>query len=137
MNKAKVKGDWTVMWRLHDIVPGATYLEFVAQDMADRMKEILEEHASVTKRMQVWVDNGDSEQFIKLETRFTSKMAVMDFLESEQGIGWEQVGQFLFHELTFLYSEPNILDAPQFRKPGKPVEICMKLTDSRKQLIEH
>lgn len=138
MNEAKVKGAWTAMWRIHDIIPGVFYLRVVAQDTANRMQEILEENASVTKKMEIWLDNDDYESDVTLETRFTSKMAVMDFLESEDNIGWEQVVDFIYHELRFIYSEPNILNAPTFRKPNKkPVEICMKLSDARSNLIEN
>ena len=133
----KKKGDWTVMWRIHDIIPGDLHLQFLAKDTADRMKEIVKKNNTITKKMEVWLDSGNEDQDVTLEAKFTSGIAVDDFLKSENGIGWEQVEEFLYHELRFIYSEPNILGADTFRKPGRPLEVCMRLTDSRKNLIEH
>ena len=127
--------DFTSMWKIHEIIPKAEVLEMFAQTTSERMKEIISDNASDTRVIDIWVDNKDGEKPITLQTHLGTEEAVEDFLASD--LGWGQVPRFIENELAFIYSEPNIFGEPCFRKSGKPVEVYLRLTDSKGEMIEN
>lgn len=126
---------FTSMWKIHEIIPKAEVLQMFAQTTSERMKEIASKNASEVRIIDIWVDNKDGEKPITLQTHLGTEEAVEDFLESD--LGWGQVARFIENELIFIHSEPNIFDEPYFRKSGKPVEVCLRMTDSKGEVIEN